>query len=133
MVNEIAWAGTRASAADEWIELYNPADQAQDLTGWILTDGNDLDVELAGVLAPAAYYLLERDDDRTISDLPADLIYSGRLDDAGETLWLMDSHGQLVDSANAVGPGAPHPLLSRAARGPAQFAWLHELGMITCR
>jgi len=133
LINEIAWAGTRASAADEWIELYNPADQAHDLTGWILTDGNDLDVELAGVLAPAAYYLLERDDDRTISDLPADLIYSGRLDDSGETLWLMDSHGQLVDSANAVGPGAPHPLLPRAARGPAQFAWLHELGMITCR
>jgi hypothetical protein len=132
-INEIAWAGTRASGADEWIELYNPGDQAQDLAGWILSDGNDLHIELAGVIAPGAYYLLEREDDQTISDLPADLIYTGRLDDAGETLWLKDSQGQPVDSANAVGPGAPHPLLSRAGRGPAQFAWLHELGMISCR
>ncbi|HEX9676868.1 MAG TPA: lamin tail domain-containing protein [Anaerolineales bacterium] len=133
LINEIAWAGTRASAADEWIELYNPGDQAQDLAGWILSDGNDLHVELAGAIAPGAYYLLEREDDQTISDLPADQVYSGRLDDAGETLWLMDSHGQPVDSANAVGPGAPHPLLPRAVRGPAQFAWLRELGMISCR
>ena len=61
------------------------------------------------------------------------MIYSGRLDDAGETLRLMDSHGLPVDSANAVGPGAPHPRLPRAARGSAQFAWLHELGMLACR
>ena len=133
LINEIAWAGTRASAADEWIELFNPGDQAQDLAGWILSDGNDIHVELAGTIAPGAYFLLEREDDQTISDLPADMIYSGRLDDAGETLRLIDPHGQLVDSANAVGPGAPHSLLPRAARGPAQFAWLRELGMITCK
>jgi len=55
------------------------------------------------------------------------------VEDTGGTKWLIDPHGLPVDSANAVGPGAPRPLLQRAARGPAQFAWLRELGMITCK
>lgn len=133
LINEIAWAGTRASATDEWIELFNPGSAPIDLAGWTLTDENDIEVELAGELESGGFLLLERGDDQTIPNIPADLIYSGRLDDAGETLWLFDPAGSAIDSANAVGPGAPHPLLARAARGPAQLAWMRSMGMISCK
>lgn len=132
VISEIAWRGSRASAADEWIELFNTTGRAIDLSGWSLTDGNDLNVRLEGVLPPGAYYLLERDDDQAVSDLPADLIYSGSLSDNGETLWLLDQAGAVVDSANSVRPGSPHALLSRAARSPAQLAWMRQLELVSC-
>ena len=40
VINEIAWAGTAASSADEWIELFNPTDQPIDLSGWTLSFGD---------------------------------------------------------------------------------------------
>lgn len=132
VISEVFWRGSRASAADEWIELLNTTDQAIDQTGWLLTDGDDIRVALEGSLPSGAYLLLERDDDDTVSDRPADLIYRGSLSDGGETLWLLDGSGTVVDSANSVRPGAPHPLLTRAARSPAQFAWLRQLEMVTC-
>src|SRR3989304_7301721 len=78
LINEVAWAGTRASANDEWIELYNPGPAPVPLSGWTLTDQNDISIELAGVLDAGAYFLLERTDDRTVSGIPADLIYTRR-------------------------------------------------------
>jgi hypothetical protein len=33
VINEIAWSGTAASYADEWIELHNPSPQPIDLSG----------------------------------------------------------------------------------------------------
>ncbi len=132
VISEIAWRGSRASAADEWIELFNATDRAIDLSGWTLTDGNDLELSLEGSLLPGAYYLLERDDDQTVSDLPADRIYTGSLSDDGETLWLIDQVGAVVDSANSVRPGSPHALLSRATRSPAQFAWMSQLELVNC-
>ncbi|HEX9597359.1 MAG TPA: hypothetical protein VF982_10810, partial [Anaerolineales bacterium] len=62
LINELAWAGTFASAADEWIELHNPGPNPIDLHGWRLSDGGDLTVVLEGVLAGYGYYLLERTD-----------------------------------------------------------------------
>ena len=107
VINEVAWAGTLASASDEWIELHNPADSAIDLNGWILTDGNDIHHTLAGTLPPYGFFLLERTDDSTVSDIPADRIYAGALSDSGETLRLLDPSGQVVDSANADGGAWP--------------------------
>ncbi len=133
MINEVAWRGSRASSADEWIELLNATDQPIDLDGWLLTDGNDLGVLLQGSLSPHAYFLLERDDDQSVADVAADVIYSGSLSDDGETLQLLDAYGIVVDSANAIGPGAPQALLSRAARSPAQFAWLQQQELIGCK
>ena len=39
VINEVAWAGTSASASDEWLELYNSGAADIDLTGWTLSDG----------------------------------------------------------------------------------------------
>jgi hypothetical protein len=103
LINEIAWAGTIASAFDEWIELYNPGLEEIDLTGWRLEDGGDISITLLGTIAPGSFFLLERTDDTTISDISEDFVYTGGLNNGGETLQLRDPSGGLIDSANADG------------------------------
>ncbi|MGH2620751.1 MAG: lamin tail domain-containing protein, partial [Anaerolineales bacterium] len=132
LINEVAWSGTAASASDEWIELHNPGLTEVDLRGWLLTDRDDLNVALVGTIGAGGYFLLERTDDATISNLPADLLYTGGLRDQGEILWLIDPAGEVVDSANLVRPGRPEILLTRAARQPFQVAWLRELHLVAC-
>ncbi len=107
VINELGWAGTIASAYDEWIELHNTSSEAVDLSGWRLGDGGDIDIALLGTIAPYGYLLLERTDDGTISDVAADIIYSGGLNNGGETLSLYDPSGALIDSANRDGGGWP--------------------------
>ncbi len=114
LINEVAWAGTKASASDEWIELHNPGPDPIDLAGWTLTDDGDIRVALSGTIPAYGYFLLERTDDTTIADVPADLIYSGALGNGGERLWLRDPTGAVVDSAN--GDGGPWPAGKAAAR-----------------
>lgn len=106
-INEIAWAGTLASAYDEWIELFNPGTEAVDLSGWLLTDGNDIEIILQGNLPANGYFLLERSDDNTIRDLPAHQIYRGGLNNTGETLQLFDTSRQLADMVNPSGGAWP--------------------------
>ncbi|MFP3853802.1 MAG: lamin tail domain-containing protein, partial [Anaerolineales bacterium] len=97
LINEVAWAGTRASANDEWIELFNPGPEPISLDGWKLTDDGDLDIPLGGELPAFSFLLLERTDDSTISSMAADIIYSGSLRNSGESLSLLDSSGNLID------------------------------------
>jgi len=119
VINEVAWSGTPASYADEWIELYNTTDVEVDLSGWTLTWGEgDVTIyfseakgntkEIRRFTIPAhGFYLLERTDDNTISDIEADLIYKGALDNAGELLILKDAEGNLIDTANIDGAEWP--------------------------
>ena len=107
LINEVAWAGTFASSSDEWIELLNTTEENLDLSGWLLTDGDDLQLHLQGTIAPHSFFLLERTDDSTIADIPADQIYSGNLRNDGETIRLFDPSGSTVDSANIVGGSWP--------------------------
>ena len=79
LINEVAWAGTAASASDEWIELFNPNEVPISLEGWQLGDGGDISILLEGTISPAGYFLLERSDDQTVADIPADLVYGGSL------------------------------------------------------
>ena len=107
LIHEVAWAGTLASASDEWIELYNNTAGPIDLTGWRLTDGGPIDVPLSGLLPPFSFFLLERTNDSTIADIAADQVYTGALNNDGETLHLFDPSGAQIDSANA--DGGPWP------------------------
>ncbi len=107
IVNEVGWMGTDASAYDEWIELYNNTESDLDLSGWSLSDGGDVSVTLSGIITAGGYYLLERSDDDTVSDVLADQIYAGNLTNAGESLSLRDPLGALIDSANGDGGGWP--------------------------
>ncbi len=98
--------GTSASAADEWIELYNPGSQAIDLSGWVIEIAGDNALVLQGTIAAGDYYLIERTDDTAISDVTAHLTTSfGRygLSNDGEELLLKNQQGSIIDR---IGPSA---------------------------
>ncbi len=107
VINEIAWMGTATSSADEWMELYNDTENVIDLSGWTLKSltGTNPDpiIVLSGVIPSFGYFLLERTNDSTISDILADQIYTGALSDSGETLELRDAAGNLKDKVSNVG------------------------------
>jgi PKD repeat protein len=96
--SEIAWMGTEVSANDEWIELYNPNDFSVELDGWIIRNqDSSFEILLSGTVAPDGYFLLERTDDDTVSDVEADQIYTGALKNDGEFLELVDPFERVVD------------------------------------
>lgn len=111
IINEIAWAGTVSGLSnDEWIELYNPGNTPVDISGWSLSTGDgDPDIVIPpGISIPAGgYYLLERDDDNTVSDVAADQIYTGTLSNSGEALTLYDGSNKIIDTANGNGGSWP--------------------------
>jgi uncharacterized repeat protein (TIGR01451 family) len=107
IISEVAWSGTQASSADEWIELHNLSGAAVDLTGWQLAIGSDNIIALSGAIGAGGFFLLERTADNTVSDIPADQIYTGSLNNAGDSLSLRDSGNAVVDTAN--GDGGPWP------------------------
>lgn len=111
IINEIAWAGTASGLSnDEWIELYNPGNTAVDISGWSLSTGDgdpDIIIPPGISISVGGYYLLERDDDNTVSDVAADQIYTGTLSNSGETLTLYDGSNKVIDTANGNGGSWP--------------------------
>jgi len=121
VINEIAWMGTKANPFDEWIELKNNTDRDINLTGWRLVSNDGTpDITLSGAIKAQGFYLLERSDDNTISDILANKIYTGSLSNTGEVLKLIDKEGNLVDIVNAKGSpwaaGIAKPLYSSMER-----------------
>lgn len=109
IINEVAWAGTTSSlTSDEWIELYNATNATINITGWTLraADGTP-NITLNGTIPAGGYFLLERDDENTVSDIPADQIYTGELSNSGEALTLRDGANQVIDTANGNGGAWP--------------------------
>lgn len=109
IINEVAWAGTTSSlTGDEWIELYNSTNASINITGWTLraADGTPT-ITLNGTIPAGGYFLLERDDDNTVSDILADQIYIGELSNSGEALTLRDAANKVIDTANGNGGGWP--------------------------
>jgi len=96
-INEIAWMGSVGDANSEWIELYNDAPVAVDLTGWKLqaADGTP-SISLSGSVGANSYFLLERGDD-AVPTIKADIVYAGGMENAGEILTLRDSKGVEID------------------------------------
>lgn len=110
VINEVGWSGTTAYAVDEWIELYNNTPDAIDLSNWRLTTADGMNLLLHSDIAPHGYYLIERTDDTTISDIPADWTgpFGGYgLNDDGETITLTNDLGQVIDTANGNGGAWP--------------------------
>ena len=104
IINEIAWMGTVSSENDEWIELYNTTNQSINLTGWTLkslaSPSFDPDIILSGTISANGYFLLERTDDTTVSDITADQIYTGALGNSGEHLILKDTAGTIINQVD---------------------------------
>lgn len=95
VINEIAWAGTASSTEDEWIELKNNSAYAINFGGaWVLrAEDNTPSIILSESIPAGGYYLLERKDDLTVSDIAADQTYgndgpSWALNNNGERLLL---------------------------------------------
>lgn len=127
IINEIAWAGTAASATDEWIELYNPTPLLINLNGWILKAvDNTPNIPLTNInLAPGQYYLLERTDDTTVSDATANQIFTGEIGNTNEILQLYNSSGVCVDTANSNSGGWP------AGTSSPTFGSMERRGVVT--
>jgi len=101
VINEIAWMGTKVSYNDEWIELYNNTNSVINLSGWKLVAKNGKpEINLSGEIPAKGFYLLERTDDETVQNIPADQIYTGALENQGENLELYDNFRNLVDVVN---------------------------------
>ncbi|WP_347551079.1 phospholipase D-like domain-containing protein [Pseudalkalibacillus hwajinpoensis] len=102
VVNEVAWMGTTVSYNDEWIELYNNTGAAVSLDGWTLasSDGSP-SISLSGTIPSEGYYVLERTDDTTVSEVSANQNYAGAMGNSGEVLELRDSGGTAVDTVDA--------------------------------
>ncbi len=109
VINEIAWAGTSASATDEWIELYNTESGPIDISSWQLVSGDDspdITFSEGTVIQANSYFLIERTDDSTVNDITADLAVSfgqGGLNNTGEMIRLFDSSGTVVDVVGGAG------------------------------
>ncbi len=110
IINEVAWGGTAAASGDEWIELYNNTNAPVSLENWHVLTADGMNLILRGQIAPYGYYLIERTDDTTISDIPADWIGafggSGLLN-TGETITLTDASWIVMDTANGDGGSWP--------------------------
>lgn len=108
IINEVAWSGTAASEDDEWLELYNPSSSSINVTGWTLKSASGyINITLSGTINSGGYFLLERDDNSTVSDIAANQIYTGALSDSGEVLTLLDGSGNFIDTANGNGGAWP--------------------------
>lgn len=90
--------GSAASANHEWIELYHDgADIAVD--GWVLSDGMNLSITLAGTIASGDFAVLERSSEESAPG-SAFLVYTGALVNTGATLVLRDGSGNVVDQVS---------------------------------
>ncbi len=109
VINEVAWGGTAANTAHEWIELYNNTAVSVSLAGWRVTTLDGLNLALHGEIAPYGYYLIERSSDSAISDIPADWIgtFSSGLNNTGEAITLTNALGDVMDTANGDGGSWP--------------------------
>ncbi len=109
VINEVAWAGHSGYTADEWIELYNTTASTISLDGWHLVDDDNLNIVLSGDISPYGYYLIERTDDSTVSDITADWFGSfgsGGLSNAGEVLTLTDDLNGVIGTGNVENGGS---------------------------
>jgi len=107
VINEVAWGGSPLDPKAEWIELVNGSDEEIDLSGWRLVSSDGApDILLSGRIGPldgedpkSGYFLLMRRGGE-IPGVEPDGVYTGALTDRGETLYLYDRDGKLVDTAN---------------------------------
>lgn len=105
--SEIAWMGSASSTYAEWIELKNLSSEEICLSGYVIEaeDGNPL-ISLQATATPGGFLLLERTSDDTVPGRTADQVYSGALGNDGETLYLKNSEGEILDSIISSGAWA---------------------------
>jgi cardiolipin synthase len=107
VIHEVAWGGTQVKSSQEWIELKNNTPVTVNLSNWRLrsTGGTPISTALTGEIPPLGYFLMARTTLTNVEDVPADMVYSGALNDSGAAITLTDGLGNVIDTANS-GAGA---------------------------
>jgi len=133
LFSEVAWMGNDFSANDEWLELFNNSPKSINLSGWrILNENGKVEIVFeAGSIPERSFYTLERTDDNSIPNSPADNIYTGALSNSGEWLRLLDAKCELVDEVDAKGGweilGGDNVSRRTLERNLNSFAWQTSL------
>jgi len=107
VISEIAWAGSSASNADEWFELFNATDSEIDLSGWIVagagTSGSELVFPESVVVSASGTFIVSNYDagnEKTILDVaPQWVTTSVSLSNSALLLTLSDGDGNVIDTA----------------------------------
>ena len=100
-ISEIAWMGDATSANNEWIELHNTGLETVSIDDWILSDGVNLNIILAGSVGAGQYIVLERNrSSESYINNPPFFIYTGALVNSGVTLYLTRSDGSNADTVH---------------------------------
>lgn len=130
VINEVAWMGSANSANDEWIELKNISGGEIDLNNWQIIDlGEQIKIQLTGKLSAGGFYLLERTDDGSVPNVPADQIYTGALSNVGEGLRLFNKDCGLIDEVMAAPDwSAGDNGYKKTMERSASFYWLNYSG-----
>jgi len=131
--NEVAWMGTKNSSSDEWIELKNISGATIDLNGWQILDKDIIEGKTKGIeiifgkasINPGGFFLLERTDDTSVPNIPADLIYTGSLNNTNKVLYLFDKNCILQDKveANPDWPAGSNSSKRTMERNPTNLDW----------
>jgi len=111
LINEVAWMGTVADGADEWIELYNPG-AAVNLAGWTLASSDGYPtINLTGTIPAGGYFVIAANSS-VFNDLTPNMVFSFSLSNSGKILKLVNSGNITVDTANSDGNEWPAGLAS---------------------
>jgi len=100
VINEIAWAGTAANSAHQWMELYNTTSSSVNLTDWKLANSDgSFSITLAGSIPAKGYFLLESD--ASAATTTHDQLFSGSLSIGGEYLTLRKADTSFADKTGS--------------------------------
>ncbi|MBI4159668.1 lamin tail domain-containing protein [Candidatus Wolfebacteria bacterium] len=134
IINEVAWMGGTAGAANEWIELKNISTTSVNLRGWrVANKKGTLKIDLTQMkktlLSAGGFALFERTDDQTLPGLAADFIYTGGMANQNEKLRLFDGNCNVIDdvAVSPDWPGGNDTTKQTMERKIAGFGWQTSL------
>lgn len=99
VINELMYNPQSNVDNDEFLELYNTTGSTIDLSGWCFTRGITLCFNSGTTLASHAYGVISPNAPRSLSTYGVTTIgtYTGKLDNGGERLTLVDATSQVVN------------------------------------
>lgn len=139
IIQEIAWAGSSVSIADEWIELANLGDATSTVSGWILkgasASGTEIILPENAEIPPRGTYLIANypeTDEKSSLLLPVQYATTAlSLSNSKLQIELSDQNGQLRDEAgNGSAPFAGNSdsftsmIRTQASSGNQADAWI---------
>jgi hypothetical protein len=113
VINEIMYHPSSENGGGEYVELFNNGPKSVDLSGWQLKDGIEYQFPQGTVLTAHDFLAVAKDANAAIQYYQATNIignFSGKLDNAGETITLWDSSNPrlLIDTVT-YGNATPWP------------------------